>query len=118
MLEQLIDNVKTYQQQNGKEFDPQIIIFKLHGCKVCKSLETELMVDGWSYETFDCMNDEHSTLADELEATLETNHYPIIFVTYPETKIITPASSVRHEKLITNLNPNVTIYKQLTPHLS
>jgi glutaredoxin len=118
MIENLIERVKSYQVQHGTEFDPQIIIFKLHGCKVCKSLETELMVDGWSYETFDCMNDEHADMADELEQTLETNHYPIILITYPETKIITPASPIRHEKLITNLNPNITIYKQLTPHLS
>lgn len=118
MIEALIENVKRYQVQNGTEFDPQIIIFKLHGCKICKSLETELMVDGWSYETFDCMDEKHNEMADELESTLETNHYPIILVTYPETKIITPASPIRDKKLITNLNPNVSIYKQLTPHLS
>jgi len=39
-------------------------------------------------------------------------------VTYPESKFITPASPIRDKKLITTLNPNVTIYKQLTPHLS
>ena len=118
MIENLIERVKSYQVQHGTEFDPQIIIFKLHGCKVCKSLETELMVDGWSYETFDCIDEKHNNIADELEEQLQTNNYPIIFITYPATKIVTPASPVRHEKLITNLNPNVTIYKQLTSHLS
>jgi glutaredoxin len=118
MIEALIERVKGYQVEKGTEFDPQIIIFKLHGCKICKSLETELMVDGWSYETFDCINDEHSEIADELESTLETNQYPIILVTYPQAKFITPASPIRDGKLITNLNPNVTVYKQLTPHLS
>ena len=64
------------------------------------------------------MENKHSEIADEVEAILETNSYPIIIVTYPETKIISTDSPVRHEKLITNLNPTISIYKQLMPHLS
>lgn len=118
MIEQLIDKVQQYQEQNGTEYKPQIILFKLHGCKVCKSLESELMVDGWSYEVFDCMDSKHESIADELESTLQSNSYPIIFITYPETKIVHTDSPVRHPQLITNLNPQVSIYTQLTPHLS
>lgn len=118
MIEKLIERVQDYQKQNGTEFDPQIILLKLSGCKVCKSLETDLMLDGWSYESFDFMDSKHENLADEIETILDTNSYPIICITYPETKIICPESSVRHEKLITNLNPNISIYKQLISHLS
>jgi len=118
MIENLIERIKEYQRENGTEFDPQIILFKLHNCKVCKSLESELMIDGWSYEAFDCMKPEHEAIADEIEEVLQSNNYPIVLVTYPETKIITPNSPVRHEKVITNLNPSKTIYVQLTPHLS
>jgi glutaredoxin len=118
MIEQLINTVKEYQVKNGVEFDPQIIVFKLHNCKVCKSLESNLMVDGWSYETFDCLDSKHNDIADHVEDVLQSNNYPIVFVTYPETKILIPESPVRHEKLITNLNPELSIYEQLINHLS
>jgi glutaredoxin len=117
-MEQLINQAIQYQRDNGTEFDPQIILFKLHGCKVCKSLESELMVDGWSYESFDCMDSKHEQFADYLESELQSQSYPIVFITYPETKILHTDSPVRHEKLISPLNPKQTIYNQLTPHLS
>jgi hypothetical protein len=118
MIEKLIERIQEYQRTHGTEYEPQIILLNLHGCNTCKSLETELMVDGWSYDVLDFMEDKHNEIADEVEAILETNSYPIITVTYPETKIICTNSPVRHEKLITNLNPTTTIYKQLIPHLS
>lgn len=118
MINELIENVKTYQTQNGTEFDPQIILFKLSGCKKCKELETELMVDGWSYESFDCNTDTHSDIADKIEATLKTQTYPICFITYPKNKILLPQSGITDKQVITNLNPNQSIYKQLTPHLN
>lgn len=118
MVEKLIEKVQMYQKNNGTEFEPQIIVFKLHGCKVCKSLESELMIDGWSYESFDCMESKHELIADEIEGILQSNSYPVIFINYPETKVIHTDSPIRHSKLISNLNPQITIYKQLTPHLS
>lgn len=118
MIEQLIDIIKQYQVTKGNEFDPQIILLKLSGCKVCKSLETDLMLDGWAYEAFDFIKSEHEEIADEVENTLQTNSYPIIVVTYPTSKIIVMSSPVRHDKVITNLNPNQTIYEQLIHHLS
>jgi len=118
MVEQLIEKVQKYQKDNGTEFEPQVIVFKLHGCKVCKSLETDLMVDGWSYESFDCMDTKHELIADEIEGILQSNSYPVIFINYPETKVLHTDSPIRHSKLISNLNPQITIYKQLTPHLS
>lgn len=118
MVDKLIERVQEYQKNNGEEFEPQIILFKLHNCKVCKSLESELMIDGWSYESFDCMDDKHEAIADEIEGILQSNSYPVIFINYPEVKIIHTDSPIRHSKLISNLNPNITIYKQLTPHLS
>ena len=118
MIEKLIERIQEYQRIHGTEYEPQIILLKLHGCNTCKSLETELMIDGWSYDVLDFMEDKHNEIADEVEAILETNSYPIIVITYPETKIICTNSPVRHEKLITNLNPTITIYKQLIPHLS
>jgi glutaredoxin len=118
MVDKLIEMVQEYQRNNGVEFEPQIVLFKLHGCKVCKSLESELMVDGWSYEVFDCMDGKHEHIADEIEGILQSNSYPVIFINYPETKVIHTDSPIRHEKLISNLNPEITIYKQLTPHLS
>jgi glutaredoxin len=104
---ELIDTIKQYQLKNGSEFDPQIILFKLSNCAVCKSLENELMVDGWSYETFDCLNSKHSDIADMLEETLQTNTYPIICITYPEPKILT----------IQDFDTNKSVYKQLTSYL-
>jgi hypothetical protein len=76
------------------------------------------MVDGWSYETFDCMDSKHEAIADEIEAYFESNSYPVIFITYPKPKVIHTDSPVRHDQLISNLNPQVPIYRQLTPHLS
>lgn len=116
MIETLINKVHGYQREKGTEFDPQMILFKLSGCSKCKELEAELMVDGWSYEVFDCNQNEHSDIADEIESTLKTNAYPIIFITYPETKIIVNTSGVNNEKVII-LNPNISFYKQLTVHL-
>ena len=118
MINELIENVRAYQKHNGMEFDPQVILFKLSGCKKCKELETELMVDGWSYESFDCNTDEHADIADILEEQLKSNTYPIVFITYPEPKVLLPQSPILDKKVITNLNPNQSIYKQLTPHLS
>lgn len=106
-MEALINKVKRYQEVNGTEFDPQIVLFKLSGCSICKSFETELMIDGWNYEAFDCMEDKHSDLADELESTLNTNRYPIIFILYPEPKVIT----------INDLDPDINIIKQISKHL-
>lgn len=118
MIEKLIERIQEYQKNNGTEYEPQIILFKLSGCNVCKSLETNLMIDGWSYESFDFMEDKHSDMADEVEMILNSNHYPIVCITYPETKIIIPESPVRHDKLITNLNTEISFYKQLIPHLT
>jgi hypothetical protein len=106
-MQELIDTIKQYQVQNGTEFDPQIILFKLSNCGVCKALEAELMVDGWSYESFDCMNSKHSDIADTLEDKLQTDKYPIICITYPEAKILTT----------NDLDPNKSVYKQVTLHL-
>jgi len=116
MIEALINKVRSYQGEKGTEFDPQIILFKLSGCSKCKELEAELIVDGWSFESFDCNMSDHNDIADELELTLKTNAYPIIFITYPETKIIVNTSGVIDEKVII-LNPNLSNYKQLTHHL-
>jgi glutaredoxin len=104
----LIKKVITYQKEKGTEFDPQLILFTLHGCPVCKELTSNLMVDGYSYDTFDCNKDEHSDIADFLEDILNTNHYPIIFITYPENKVIT----------MDMLDENKPIYPQITEHLN
>ena len=108
MNSNLIEEVIRYQKEKGTEFDPQLIIFTLHGCPVCKEIVSNLMVDGYSYEAFDCTKDEHSDFADFLEDILEVNRYPIIFITYPESKIIT----------VNDINDNKPTYPQITEHLS
>ena len=108
MNPQLVEMVTKYQKEKGTEFDPQLIIFTLHGCPICKEVLSNLMIDGYSYDSFDCMKDEHSDIADHLEEVLNTNQYPIIFITYPEPKIIT----------VDNLDNNKQIYPQITEHLS
>ena len=116
MIEALINKVRSYQGEKGTEFDPQIILFKLSGCSKCKELEAELIVDGWSYEAFDCNQNEHSNIADEIESTLKTDAYPIVFTLYPESKIIVNTSGVIDKSVII-LNSNISFYKQLTVHL-
>lgn len=107
MNSNLIEAVIRYQKEKGEEFDPQLIIFTLHGCPVCKEVISNLMIDGYSYDSFDCMKEEHSDMADHLEEVLNTNHYPIIFITYPEPKIIT----------VDMLDGNKQYYPQITEHL-
>jgi hypothetical protein len=116
MIEALINKVRSYQGEKGTEFDPQIILFKLSGCSKCKELEAELMIDGWSYEAFDCNQNEHSNIADKIESTLKTDAYPIVFTLYPESKIIVNTSGVIDKSVII-LNSNISFYKQLTVHL-
>jgi len=108
MNSNLIEEVIRYQKEKGTEFDPQLIIFTLHGCPVCKEVLSNLMIDGYSYESFDCNKDEHSEIADHLEDELFTNHYPIIFITYPEQRVITTDI----------LDENKPVYPQITEYLS
>lgn len=108
MNSSLIEQIIRYQKEKGTEFDPQLILFTLSGCPVCKEVLSELMIDGYSYETFDCNKDEHSDFADYLENTLNTNHYPIIYISYPESKIIT----------VDDLDDKKPIYPQITEHLN
>jgi glutaredoxin len=100
--------IKNYQKEKGKEFDPQLIIFTLSGCPICKEVITELTIDGYSFEEFDCNKDEHSDIADHLEDELNTNHYPIICITYPEEQIITSDQ----------LDSDKPIYPQITENLN
>ena len=100
--------IKNYQKEKGKEFDPQLIIFTLSGCPICKEVITELTIDGYSFEEFDCNKDKHSDIADHLEEVLKTNSYPFIFIIYPEPKIITTL----------DLNPKKPIYPQITEYLN
>lgn len=116
MINTLIEKVQSYQREKGTEFEPQMVLFKLSGCSKCKEVETELMIDGWSYDTFDCNMDIHSDIADEIESTLKTDAYPIVFILYPEPKIIVNTSGVLDKSVII-LNPNTSFYKQLTIHL-
>jgi glutaredoxin len=104
----LIEKVTKYQKEKGTEFDPQLILFTLSGCPICKEVLSNLMVDGYSYDSFDCNKDEHSDIADYLEEVLNTNQYPIIFITYPEPKIIT----------VDTLNNNKPYYPQITQYLN
>jgi glutaredoxin len=105
---ELVNYIKNYQKEKGTEFDPQLIIFTLSGCPVCKSLISELMIDGYAYEEFDCNKDEHSDIADHLEDILNTNSYPIICITYPEPKVIT----------MNQIDSKKPTYNQITEHLS
>jgi glutaredoxin len=106
-MSNLTTYIKNYHKENGTEFDPQLIIFTLSGCPICTSLVTDLMIDGYAFEEFDCNKDKHSNIADYLEDELKTNHYPIIYITYPEEKIIT----------VDQLDQNKPIYNQVTEHL-
>jgi glutaredoxin len=85
----LFNKVIEYQKVNGTESNPQIIMFKLAGCKKCKEVQVDLMINDADYDEFDCMNEKHEEIADEIEATLNINHYPILFITRPQYKIIT-----------------------------
>ena len=106
-MESLITYITKYQKEIGTEFDPQLIIFTLSGCPICKEITTELTLDGYAFEEFDCNQDKYSDIADYLETVLETNSYPFIFITYPEPKVITTLT----------LDPNKSIYPQITEHL-
>ena len=106
-MSNLTTYIKNYHKENGTEFDPQLIIFTLSGCPICTSLVTDLMIDGYAFEEFDCNKDKHSDIADYLENELKTNHYPIICITYPEEKIIT----------VDQLDQNKPIYNQVTEQL-
>lgn len=103
-----IERIIQYQKEKGTEFNPQLILFTLSGCPVCKQLITELMLDGYSYEEFDCNTDEHSDIADYLESSLGTNHYPIIFISYPESKII----------ITEDMEEDVPVYIQISKYLN
>jgi glutaredoxin len=106
-MTELINHIINYQNELGTESDPQLIIFTLSGCPICTSLVTDLMIDGYTFEEFDCNKDEHSSIADYLEDELKTNHYPIICITYPEKKMITTDQ----------LNQNKSVYDQIIEHL-
>jgi glutaredoxin len=64
-------------------------MFKLAGCKKCKEVQVDLMINDADYDEFDCMNEKHEKIADEIETVLNINHYPILFITRPQYKIIT-----------------------------
>jgi glutaredoxin len=85
----LFNKVIKYQKVNGTESNPQIIMFKLAGCKKCKEVQVDLMINDADYDEFDCMNEKHEKIADEIETVLNINHYPILFITRPQYKIIT-----------------------------
>ena len=85
----LFNKVIEYQKVNGTESNPQIIMFKLVGCKKCKEVQVDLMINDADYDEFDCMNEKHEEIADEIETVLNINHYPILFITRPQYKIIT-----------------------------
>ena len=85
----LFNKVIKYQKINGTESNPQIIMFKLAGCKKCKEVQVDLMINDADYDEFDCMNEKHEEIADEIETVLNINHYPILFITRPQYKIIT-----------------------------
>jgi glutaredoxin len=85
----LFNKVIEYQKVNGTESNPQIIMFKLAGCKKCKEVQVDLMINDADYDEFDCIDSKHEEIADEIEATLNINHYPILFITRPQYKIIT-----------------------------
>lgn len=85
----LFNKVIEYQKVNGTESNPQIIMFKLAGCKKCKEVQVDLMINDADYDEFDCMNEKHEEIADEIETVLNINHYPILFITRPQYKIIT-----------------------------
>jgi glutaredoxin len=107
-MTELLEVVKRYQDENGTEFDPQLILFTLSGCPICGDIISNLKKDGYSYEEFDCNKDEHSDIADHLEDVLSVNRYPFIFITYPEPNII----------ITEMLDENKDIYPQITQYLN
>jgi glutaredoxin len=107
-MTELVNYITNYQKEIGTEFDPQLIIFTLSGCPICTGIVTDLMLDGYSYEEFDCNKDKHSNIADHLEEVLNTNTYPIICITYPEPRIIT----------MVQLDSAKPIYNQITEYLN
>jgi hypothetical protein len=64
----------------------------------------------WMEEAQNFYDSKNMSLDDEysLEDILNTNHYPIIFITYPESKVIT----------MDMLDENKPIYPQITEHLN
>jgi glutaredoxin len=103
----LFNKVIKYQKVNGTESNPQIIMFKLAGCKKCKEVQVDLMINDADYDEFDCMNEKHEEIADEIETTLNINHYPILFITRPQHKIITTD----------DLKPEHSVYEQIKKYL-
>ena len=103
----LFNKVIKYQKVNGTESNPQIIMFKLAGCKKCKEVQVDLMINDADYDEFDCMEEKHQEIADEIEETLNINHYPIIFITRPQFKLITMDDIISEQ----------SIYKQIKKYL-
>jgi hypothetical protein len=46
----LFNKVIKYQKVNGTESNPQIIMFKLAGCKKCKEVQVDLMINDADYD--------------------------------------------------------------------
>jgi hypothetical protein len=107
-MTELVNYIINYQKEIGTESDPQLIIFTLSGCPICTEIVTNLMIDGYIFEEFDCNQDKNSIIADYLEDKLKTNYYPITCIIYPEIKIIT----------VDQLDQNKSIYNQITEHLT
>jgi len=103
----LFNKVIEYQKVNGTESNPQIIMFRLAGCRKCKEVQVDLMINDADYDEFDCMDEKHQEIADEVETTLNINHYPILFITRPQYKIITTD----------DLKPEHSIYEQIQKYL-
>ena len=62
----------------------RVIVLGLSGCHHCDALVVGLTQEGIPFEFKDVNLNEHSSLADRMEAILKTDTYPMIIIERPE----------------------------------